>query len=147
MLDVIFDPRRINLNLISKTKSDVFGELVETVKKTDSALDRQELLNAITMRENKMTTIILPGVAVPHGYCSAIHGIIGAIGFSRGGIEFDKECRDPVHLFFMLLMDESSRERHLQVLSRLLEMINSAALGEISGIESPQEMYKLLGRF
>ena len=147
MLDAIFDPRRINMNLMSKTKSDVLGELVETIKKTDSALDRQELLNAITMRENKMTTIILPGVAVPHGYSSAIHGIIGGIGFSRGGIEFDQEYRDPVHLFFLLLMDESSREQHLRVLGRLLEMINSAAPGEISGIDSPQEIYNLLCRY
>jgi len=147
MLDAIFDPRRINMNLMSKTKSDVLGELVEAIKKTDSALDRQELLNAITLRESKMTTIILPGVAVPHGYCSAIHGIIGAMGFSREGIEFDSEYRDPVHLFFLLLMDESSCEQHLRVLSRLLEMINSAALGEIRGIESSQEIYKLLCRF
>jgi mannitol/fructose-specific phosphotransferase system IIA component (Ntr-type) len=147
MLDVIFDPKRINLNLLSRTKSDVLGELVETVKKTDSSLDGQELLNAITMREDKMATIILPGVAVPHGYCSAVHGIIGAIGFSREGIEFDREDRDPVHLFFMLLMDESSREQHLRVLSRLLEMINSATLGDIRGIESSQELYKLLCRY
>ncbi|MDR1803597.1 MAG: PTS sugar transporter subunit IIA [Treponema sp.] len=147
MLDAIFDPRRINLNLSSRTKNDVLGELIETVKKTDSSLDRQELLNAITMRENKMATIILPGVAVPHGYCSAVHGVIGAIGFSREGIEFDREDRDPVHLFFMLLMDESSREQHLRVLSRLLEMINSATLGEIRGIESSQELYKLLCRY
>jgi len=147
MLDVIFDPRRINMNLMSRTKSDVLGELVESIKKTDSALDRQELLNAITMRENKMTTIILPGVAVPHGYCSAVHGIIGAVGFSRGGVEFDTECRDPVHLFFMLLMDESSCEQHLRVLGRLLEMINSATLNEIRGIESSQEIYELLCRY
>jgi len=147
MLDAIFDPRRINMNLLSRTKSDVLGELVETVKKTDSALDRQELLNAITMRENKMATIILPGVAVPHGYCSAVHGIIGAIGLSREGIEFDREDRDPVHLFFMLLMDEASREQHLRVLGRLLEMINSAALGEIRGIENSQELYNLLCRY
>ena len=147
MLDAIFDPRRINMNLMSKTKNDVLAELVETIKKTDSALNRQELLSAITMRENKMTTIILPGVAVPHGYCNAIHGIIGSIGFSQGGIEFDQEYRDPVHLFFLLLMDEMSREQHLRVLSRLLEMINSAALGEIRGIESPQEIYELLCRY
>ena len=147
MLDAIFDPRRINMNLLSRTKSDVLGELVETVKKTDSAMDRQEMLNAITTRENKMTTIVLPGVAVPHGYCNTVHGIIGAIGFSREGIEFDQEYRDPVHLFFTLVMDESSREQHLKVLGRLLEMIKSAALDEISGIESPQEIYKLLCRF
>jgi mannitol/fructose-specific phosphotransferase system IIA component (Ntr-type) len=105
------------------------------------------MLNAITTRENKMTTIILPGVAVPHGYCNTVHGIIGAIGFSRGGIEFDQECRDPVHLFFMLLMDESSCEKHLQVLGRLLEMINSAPLSEIRGIETSQEIYELLSRY
>jgi mannitol/fructose-specific phosphotransferase system IIA component (Ntr-type) len=147
MLDAIFDPRRINMNLISRTKNDVLGELVETIKKTDSALDRQELLDAITMRENKMTTVILPGVAVPHGYCNAVHGIIGAIGFSRGGIEFDPECRDPVHLFFTLLMDESSCEQHLRVLGRLLEMINSATINEIRGIESSEEIYELLCRY
>jgi len=147
MLDAIFDPRRINMNLTSKTKGDVLKELVETVKKTDSALDRQELLDAITMRENKMNTIIMPGVAVPHGYCNTIHGIIGTIGFSREGIEFDQEYRDPVHLFFMLLMDGSSCEQHLYVLSRLLEMINSATLGEITGIESSQEIYKLICRY
>ena len=147
MLGEIFDPRRINMNLAGRTKNDVLGELVETVKVTDSALDRQELLNAIITREEKMTTIILPGVAVPHGYCKTIHGIIGAIGFSRGGVEFDLEYRDPVHLLFLLLMDESSREQHLRVLGRLLEMINSAALGEIRGIESPQEIYKLLCRY
>ena len=115
---------------------------------TDSALDRQELLDAINQRENKMTTIILPGVAVPHGYSSAIHGIIGAIGLSQIGIEFDRRRdREPVHLFFLLLMDESSRERHLRVFGRLLEVLNSAALGEIRKIVTPQELYNLLCRY
>ena len=147
MLGEIFDPRRINMNLMSKTKGDVLGELVETVKMTDSALDRQELLNAITMRENKMTTIILPGVAVPHGYSNTVHGIIGSVGFSRDGIEFDMQDREPVHLFFLLLMDEMSKEHHLRVLNRLLEMLNSAALDEIRGITTPTELYNLLCRF
>ena len=147
MLGEIFDPRRINMNLMSRTKIDVLGELVETVKETDSALDKQEMLNAITMRENKMNTIILPGVAIPHGYCTTVHGIIGAIGFSRMGIEFDQESREPVHLFFMLLMDESSREKHLRVFGRLLEVLNSAALSEIQKIATPQELYNLLCRY
>ena len=147
MLGEIFDQRRINMNLLSKTKSGVLGELVETIKETDSRLDSQELLDAITLRENKMTTIILPGVAVPHGYCSAIQGIIGAIGFSRTGIEFDRQDRDPVHLFFLLLMDESSREQHLRILSQLLQVINSATLNEILGRGNPQELHKLLCRF
>ena len=147
MLSEIFDPKRINLDLLSKTKSDVLKELVTAINASDSKLDRQELLNAIVMRENKMNTIILPGVAVPHGYCNTVDGVIGVVGVSRGGIEFDRQDRHPVHLFFLLIMDESSKERHLRVLSRLLEMINSTALGEIRDTGTPQKLYELLCRF
>ena len=147
MLSEIFDPKRITLNLLSKTKNDVLKELVSSINGSDSKLDKQELLDAIIMRENKMNTIIMPGVAIPHGYCNAVNGIIGAIGVSHGGIEFDRQDRNPVHLFFMLLMDESSREKHLQVLSRLLEVVNSKALGEIRGMGSSQELYKLLCQY
>ena len=147
MLSEIFDPKRITLNLLSKTKSDVLKELVSSINGSDSKLDKQELLDAIILRENKMNTIVMPGVAIPHGYCNAVNGIIGAIGVSHDGIEFDRQDRNPVHLFFMLLMDESSREKHLQVLSRLLEVVNSKALGEIRGIRSSQELYKLLCRY
>ena len=147
MLSEVFNPSRIKLDLESISKTDVFGELIETIALPDSEFDRQELLDAVTLRESKMNTHILPGVAVPHGYCATVQGIIGAIGFSRTGIEYDCSDRDPVHLFFMLLMDESSREQHLQVLSRLMELFNSAAFAGIRKAESPQEVYDLLCGF
>ena len=147
MLGEIFDPKRIKMNLISRTKNEVLGELVETIKETDSPLDKQELLNAIALRESKMTTIIVPGVAVPHAYCNDIQGILGIIGVSRSGIEFDQQDREPVHLFFLLLMDKLSKEQHLRVLSRLSQILHSAVLDEIRGLSTPQELYDLLCRF
>ena len=147
MLNEIFDPGRIKLDLESTTKTDVFGELIETIALSDCEFNRQDLLEAVTLRENKMSSIIMPGVAIPHGYSTTVQGIIGVIGFSREGIEYDKLDRNPVHLFIMLLMDESSRDRHLQVLSRLLELLNSAAFAGIQKAETPQEVYKLLCSF
>ena len=148
MLNDVFGPERLILNLEGTTKSDVFEELIEIIAVSNSGFNRQELLEAVVLRESKMNTIILPGIAVPHGYCPSVNGIVGAMGFSREGIEYDTLDRDPVHLFFMLLMDDSSWEEHLQVLSRLLELLNSRALSKIRGVkERPQEIYKLLCRF
>ena len=144
MLNEVFDPSRIKLDLESTTKIDVLGELIETIALPAAEFSRQELLDAVVLRESKMSTNIMRGVAVPHGYCPAIKGIVGAIGFSRTGIKYDSFDRDPVHLFFMLLMDESSQEKHLCVLNRLLELFNSTAFSEIWKAQTPQEVYDLL---
>jgi len=144
MLNNVFDPGRIKLNLEGTTKNDVFGELIETIAGANSEFDRQELLEAIIMRESKMNTLILPGIAVPHGYCSTVHGIIGAIGFSRRGVEYDNLDQSPVHLFFLLLMDQSSREQHLKVLNRLLELLKSTTFARIEELETPQDVYNFI---
>ena len=169
MLCDIFNPARIKLDLEGTTKTDVFRELAGTIAGSDPEYKYEDILEAVTLRETKMNTVVMPGIAVPHGYYSAINGIVGAIGFSHTGIEYpnpDQEpltkqvifsdvllsdeapdevmLRYPVHLFFMLIMDESSREKHLHVLSRLLTMISSTAFTRIRDTGTPQELYNLL---
>jgi mannitol/fructose-specific phosphotransferase system IIA component (Ntr-type) len=144
-LSDIFRRELIKVDLESKTRDEVFEELVETIIAAYPKFNRQELVDAIRARENRMNTAILPGVAVPHGYCGAVGGIIGALGFSRAGIDYD--CREPVHSVVMLLMDNASPERHLRVLSRLLELLNSRAFAAIQAAASSQEVYDLLYRF
>lgn len=148
MLREIFDLKNIKLNLEGTTKADVFEELIGTITGQNSELNPSELLSAVSLRESKMNTRIMPGIAIPHGYCRTINGIIGAIGFSRSGIEYYSDERgDPVHLFFMILMDESSREQHLQVLSHLLELINSEDFSVIRELRNPQELYSLISHY
>jgi mannitol/fructose-specific phosphotransferase system IIA component (Ntr-type) len=144
-LSDIFGQDRIKLDLESKTKDGVFEELVETITELHPEYDRDEMLEALISRENRMNTAILPGIAVPHGYYNAVGGIVGAIGFSRTGIGYDSS--EPVHAVFMLLMDKSSRERHLLVLSRLLELFNSNFFTAIRSAKSPVEVYDILRRF
>jgi mannitol/fructose-specific phosphotransferase system IIA component (Ntr-type) len=141
----IFGRELIKVNLESKSKDEVFEELVETIAERYPEIDRQEMFEAVISRENRMNTAILPGIAVPHGYCNAVGGIIGAAGFSREGIKYDS--LEPVHAVFMLLMGESYRERHLRVLSRLLELFKSKSFAAIQAAESPQEVYDTLHQF
>ena len=147
MLGEIFDPNRIKLDLESSTKDDVLEELVEMIAESCSEYDEQELLEAVTLRENKMATVVMPGIALPHGYCEAVNGIIGAVGISRTGIDYDELDENPVHLFFLLLMDEAPKERNLKVFKQLLEMLYSTSFEKISSMASSKEVYDLLCRF
>jgi mannitol/fructose-specific phosphotransferase system IIA component (Ntr-type) len=144
-LSDIFRPELIKLELESTTRDGVFGELVETIALAHPECDRQEMIDALISRENRMSTAILPGLALPHGYCSTVKGTLGAVGFSRGGIEFNSP--EPVYAVFMLLMDVSSREQHLYVLSRLLELFQSEAFSALQTAENSREAYNLLHRF
>jgi mannitol/fructose-specific phosphotransferase system IIA component (Ntr-type) len=144
-LSDIFGRELIKLNLESRTRDEVFEELIETIAGPHPEYDRQEMFKAVLVRENRMNTVILPGIAVPHGYCGGIDGITGAIGFSREGIEYGGP--EPVYSVFMLLMDKLSCEHHLRVLRRLLELFNSESFAAIQSAGSPQEVYDILCHF
>jgi mannitol/fructose-specific phosphotransferase system IIA component (Ntr-type) len=144
-LSDVFTPELIKLDLEGKTKNEVFEELVGTITGLYPEYDREEMLDAILVRESQMNTTVLPGIAVPHGHCNAVGGIIGAVGFSRAGIEYGSS--KPVHVVFMLLLDNFSQERHLRVLSRLLKLFDSEALAMIEKAKSSQEVYDILYHF
>jgi mannitol/fructose-specific phosphotransferase system IIA component (Ntr-type) len=144
LLAEVFDKNLIKMDLESTDKDAVFNELVEEILVLKPELDREEILAAIHAREEKMDTSVAPGVAVPHGYFHGLNSIIGAVGFSRKGIEYGARDNKPVHLVFMLLLGEDVRERHLHVLSRVLTFVKSGALSYIREAGTPQKAYEIL---
>ncbi|MDR0403502.1 MAG: PTS sugar transporter subunit IIA [Treponema sp.] len=144
LLAEVFNKNLIKLDLESRDKDAVFDELVGEILAVKPELDGEEILAAIHDRELKMVTSVAPGVAVPHGYFRGLNGIIGALGFSRRGIEYGSRDNKPVHLVFMVLLGEGARERHLHVLSRILTFVKSGALSYIGEAESPQKAYDIL---
>jgi mannitol/fructose-specific phosphotransferase system IIA component (Ntr-type) len=142
----VFDERLIKLDLSGADKGAVFEELIGEIAALKPELNGEAMLAAIQSREKKMETSVAPGVAVPHGYFSGLNGIIGAVGFSPGGIEYGSRDNKPVHLVVMLLLGEGARENHLRVLSRVLTFVQAGALSYIRDAGSPQKAYDILCR-
>lgn len=86
---------------VGSTKETVFTELVDTIAAVHPELNRNAMLAVIQDRENKMNTSIASGVAVPHGYYPEAGGIVGAIGISKTGIEYNALDHKPVNLVFL----------------------------------------------
>jgi PTS system nitrogen regulatory IIA component len=147
LLNNVFDKQSIKLDLKSNTKEAVFTELVEAIARVHPECKIDEMLGVLWDRENKMNTAITASVAVPHGYYPGAGDVVGAIGVSPAGIDYDTVDHKPVHFVFLLIMGKTSPEKHLRVLSRIVALIQSEALAAIQTAKSRQEVYDILSRF
>jgi len=125
ILGQVFNPKTICVNLESEEKEEVFEELVEKVVALKPNLNRQNILNAIAERESLMSTGIKEGIAVPHGKLDEIDEVMGVVGISKSGIDYEALDNKPVHLVFLLLSSKDNAEFHLRVLRHLSTVIEA----------------------
>lgn len=123
VLGSIFSPSLIKVDLESGDKDEVFEELVEVFVAHNPHVSRSELLDAVKSREDKQSTGIMRGIAIPHGQLDGISGVKGVIGISRNGIDYDSLDGQPVYLVLMLFSSCSSCSFHLGVLQRVATLL------------------------
>lgn len=141
-------PKAVKINLESEDKDEVFEELIEELVAVYPNLDRRAALAAVQEREAKMSTGILPGIAVPHGKTDAVNGVYGVIGISKKGIDYESLDGKPVHVIVLLLSSPDSSELHLRVLKHLARLLDNAAFyNELLEQKSSQAVYDLICRY
>jgi PTS system nitrogen regulatory IIA component len=119
----IFTPERIILHLQSHEKHEVFRELADRMAGSYGIREKEKILEAVQLREKKMSTGIQKGIAIPHGKCSAVAQVSGVIGISRAGIDYDALDGEPVHLLFFLVSPEDDPKTHLDVLKDVAHLL------------------------
>jgi PTS system fructose-specific IIC component/PTS system nitrogen regulatory IIA component len=151
ILQKVFEPASIKLNLESEGKEELFEELVDHLSKTFPAgthFPRAEIIEALEARESKMSTGIAKGIALPHATVEGIECLKGVLGISRGGIDYDSLDGHPVYLVFMLLAPPGGSEYHLQALQRLALLIaDKEFVQRLSTASSPEEAQSVLAEF
>lgn len=143
----IFDQQSIKLSLEHTAKAAVLQELVQAIAAAHPGCDENSMLAAIIEREQKMSTGVAAGIAIPHCCCDGITTMAGAIGISQAGIEYDALDHKPVYVVFMLVMGEAAREHHLRVLNQMFSLVKSEVPALIRGAKSPQDVHEILARF
>ena len=151
MLSSFITPSVIKVGLESSEKEESFAELLELLVAKNPKLDRREAMNALIQREDKMSTAVLPFVAVPHALCSSAENTLVAMGISKSGIEFESPdpAADPRHpvvnIIFEILFEEKDTETHLQVLRDILELVsNPDFVKNVLQAKTSQEVYDLI---
>ncbi|EKD26831.1 MAG: hypothetical protein ACD_79C00995G0004 [uncultured bacterium] len=144
-LHEIFTSGHIKLHLEALDKDEVFEEMTDFLIKVSEINCRDEILNALRSREQKMSTGIKNGIAIPHGKLDNFDGIIGVLGISDKGIDYDALDKKPVHLVFLFVSSYSKHQEHLNLLSNIAKLSeNNQILNMILNAKTKENVNELL---
>ena len=134
----------IRVGLESEDKDELFEELIDVLVR-NRGFDREALLEAVRDRESKMSTGIGQNIAIPHGKTDAVDGLVGVIGTSRSGIDYESLDDEPVHIVFLLLAPFDSSGPHIKALQRIAVLLKDRGLYKrLVDAASPQELFQIL---
>jgi len=109
----------------SEHKDDVINELVDLLKGDERIIDLEEVRKCVFEREEKMSTGVGKGFAIPHGKTNSVTDILAAFGKSETPIEYNSLDGEPVHLIFLLVGKENLVAKHIKLLSRISRLMNN----------------------
>jgi fructose PTS system EIIBC or EIIC component len=109
----------------SENKNDVINELVDLLKGDERIIDLEEVRKCVFEREEKMSTGVGKGFAIPHGKTNSVNDILAAFGKSERPIEYNSLDGEPVHLVFLLIGKENLVAKHIKLLSRISRLMNN----------------------
>ncbi len=121
----LLDPKNILTEFKSENKDDVINELVDLLKGDERVIDLEEIRKCVFEREEKMSTGVGKGFAIPHGKTNSVTDIVAAFGKSETPIEYNSLDGEPVHLVFLMIGKETLLAKHIKLLSRISRLMNN----------------------
>ncbi|MCM1322187.1 MAG: PTS sugar transporter subunit IIA [Bacteroides sp.] len=144
----VFHPSAIKVPLESADREEAFRELIEVLVSKNPGADREKIRAVIESREQKMSTGIKCGIAVPHGKTDQIRGVQCVVGISPAGIDYGALDGKPVHIIFLLMSSPSETESYLQTLKRLARVFEIPSFYEtLLSLSDRQAVYDALCRY
>jgi PTS system nitrogen regulatory IIA component len=133
-------------HLSATTKTDVIQELASFVTKHHEGLSEAEAARVLTEREQRGSTAVGDGLAIPHATHPALHDhVIACLGRSRKGIDFGSPDGKSTHFFFVIIAPENMSGSHLKALARISRLFKNGGLrARLADAKAAQEMYDIL---
>jgi PTS system nitrogen regulatory IIA component len=144
-LKTVLTTETISLHLKGATKEEIINELLDILVAANKIQDRVAAYNAVMDREQKMSTGMKHGIAIPHGKSATIHDLVACIGISEKPIEFDALDHQPCRIFIMTLSPVEKTGPHLQFLAEISLLFKSAEKRlEILNAQSSDAILRIL---
>lgn len=86
------------------------------------------ILAALKDREEKTSTGIGHGVAIPHAFSEKTESVIAVFGRSEEGIEFDSIDNAPVKFIVLFIVPRDQYHLHLRTLAAIAKLLNNAEI-------------------
>jgi mannitol/fructose-specific phosphotransferase system IIA component (Ntr-type) len=124
----ILSKEQIVIDLQAANRWQAIDELIKNLVATGKINpEHQAAITAVvTKRESSMSTGIGFGIGIPHASTDLIHEVVGALGRSRKGVNFDSLDSLPVHLVMLFLVPQGQFQKHLHTLASIAKLLHKA---------------------
>jgi PTS system nitrogen regulatory IIA component len=143
----ILDPKCVVLPLKGKEKKEIIKELIDVLvqNRKIKEKDKEEVFKNVMEREKLGSTGVGLGVAIPHGRTAAVERIVGVLGISPEGVEFETLDGEPVHFVFLVLSPLEATSDYLRAISRVARLFKDKFLREtLKNVSSAEEAIKII---
>jgi mannitol/fructose-specific phosphotransferase system IIA component (Ntr-type) len=124
ILDIL-SPSSIRAPLHAIEKHAALDELVDLLAQNGLCPDPDAVKKAVWERESQRSTGIGEGLAIPHGKCAAMPGLVLAIGKPPVPLEFGSIDKKPVQLVILLVSPPEKKDEHIQALGKISKIMTS----------------------
>ncbi|MDR1215555.1 MAG: PTS sugar transporter subunit IIA [Treponema sp.] len=133
------------LHLKGTTKEEIINELIDILVMAHKITDRESALAAVIERENKMSTGMKHGIAIPHGKSQTLSDLVACMGVSDTPVEFDALDKQSCRIFIMTLSPIEKTGPHLQFLAEVSLLFKSEEKrGQILCAQTPEDILRIL---
>jgi len=137
----------VKSDLSADNKEGAIRELVQTLLDAGRIEEDQyeSIVKAILKREELGSTGIGRGVAVPHTKHPSVSRLVGAVGVSQGGVDFNSLDGEKVNLLFLLISPPDRPGDHLRALENVSRQLrNDQFCKFLKCAQSPGDVLQLL---
>jgi nitrogen PTS system EIIA component len=124
----VLTPQTISFYSAGPSRRQVFGSLLGSFDLPDPGA----ALNAILAREEAGSTVVSPGLALPHARIPGITTIKAALGICPPGIHYSSKAEDLVRLIVLFLGPAENMRLHLAFLAQVSALFQKADV--VSGV-------------
>ena len=135
----------VSLHLESDAKEGIIEEMIDLMVKDGKVQDREDAVRAVMEREQKMSTGMQHGVAVPHGKTLTVDYLVTAFALKKEGMDFAALDGEPSRIFVMTISSPLRTGPHVQYLSEIGRLLSCPAVRDkMLEANSREEIISLL---
>lgn len=134
-------------DLKETVKDGVIREMVRSLQAAGyfPGCEPDEIVKAILRREQLGSTGIGRHIAIPHAKHPSLDKLVGTIGLSKAGVQFDSIDTQPVHVLVLLISPKDKPGDHLRALENVVKsMRNQDFVDALRRAETPDDVWNLL---
>lgn len=113
----------ISIGISLQNKSDAIDTAVGLMNNLNNLKDLEEFKRQVYLREEKGSTGVGEGVAIPHGKSSVVTKPGLAAMTIPDGVEFESLDGNPVKLLFLIAAPDNDSNVHLEILATLSKLL------------------------